>query len=143
MARKTRKPKHPDRPGRFIAGYGDDETCNERVDIVIDDAQLRKIADELKVLGAKAEEHRETIATAKEELRPVVSRQRLLTDALAKGALSERRLVFKFADDEKDTVALYDAEAPHELLQTREIEDWERQEEMDFEDEDSAEEAEA
>src|SRR6185369_6774745 len=79
VPRKTtkKKPQHPDKPGRFIPGYGDHEASGEHVDIVIDDAQLRKIADELKVLGAKAAEHKETIATAKEELKPVVSRQRL------------------------------------------------------------------
>jgi hypothetical protein len=134
MARKSsKKAQRPEKPGRFIQGHGDDESSEETIAFAIDDKQLRKIADELKELGARITEKNEAIKEAKAELAPNLSRHKLLVQALALGTLEERLEVFMFADDAAGTVAMYDRKT-HELLGTRELRHWERQESMDFDD---------
>ena len=38
-----RKPSIPNKPGRFIPGYEDDQTSNEHVDLPVTDAMLRQM----------------------------------------------------------------------------------------------------
>jgi len=128
---KKKVTKRPDKPGRFIPGYGRNEESFEQVALSITEAMLTKIAAELKELGALAHEKTEAMNELKAQLKPVVSRQRFLIASLASGTVEERREVFLFADDKKNEVALYDVKT-HELLTTRALEDWERQESMDF-----------
>ena len=130
-----RKPSIPNKPGRFIPGYEDDQTSNEHVELPVSDAMLRQMADELKGLKVTLDEKKAELAKVKDTMREPESRYRELLEAISTGKLSEWRDVYRFADDEANTVALYDKDTL-ELIATREISSWERQQDMEFEDQD-------
>jgi hypothetical protein len=135
MAKRNNKPTVPDLPGRFIPGYEDDQTHNGKVNIVMTDTMLRRVADELKQVKASLDEYKQRIDAIKAESRDPSNRYRVLLDAISSGTLSEHRDVWRFADDEAGTVSLYDA-LNCELLETRAMERWERQENLDFQNDD-------
>jgi septal ring factor EnvC (AmiA/AmiB activator) len=141
MAKRSAKPSIPTKPGRFIAGYEDDSTSFEEVQIALDDSMLRRVADELKQVKATLDEGKKKMDDIKAELRDPQRRYTDLLAAISTGALTEGRNVWKFADDDAATVSLYD-QSTYELLQTRPIAYWERQQDLDLhtdEDEDDVE----
>jgi len=133
---KSAKPKAPDKPGRLIKDWNGEEVHEESVAIAMTDAVLRRVADEIKDISGKCEAALAEVKKAKEALAPLERRRKQLIEAVARGTLAEDRTVFKFAVDDGGTVSLYDAET-HELLQTRPIEYYERQEEAFAGDEES------
>ena len=135
MAKRKNKLTVPDLPGRFIPGYEDDKTSYTKVEIAMTDPMLRRVADELKQVKVTLDEGKKKMDAIKAELRDPQSRYTSLLNAISTGTLTENRNVWRFADDAAGTVTLYDA-LNCEPLQTRELEFWERQENLDLDAED-------
>lgn len=135
MAKRKNKLTVPDLPGRFIPGYEDDKTSYTKVEIVMTDPMLRRVADELKQVKTTLDEGKKKMDAIKAELRDPQSRYSALLNAISTGTLTEDRNVWKFADDAAGTITLYDA-LNCEPLQTRGIDFWERQENLNLDDDD-------
>lgn len=135
MARKqAKKVAPPEKPGRLVKGYGEHgESPYEHVEIELDDARVRQYGDRIKDLDLQREEKQLVVSEAKGALSTIRREIESLTHAVVYRTHEDRRRVWKFADDEKGEMSLYDFET-HELLQVRPIEHDERQEEMDLDD---------
>ena len=127
--KKSKTSKAPQFPGRLVKTWDGDEThAHEFVQIKLDDARLKTLAQEIRDITEKCGKAAEKVKAAKEEAKPLEQRRKLLFESIGSGTLEERRSVYKFANDDKGTVTLYDAET-HEELQTRKAEYGEQQEE--------------
>lgn len=140
MARKKNEKaavSRPDVPGRFVLGYSaNDEGVHERerVEIEMDDARLKSVAGELRSLRPTLDELAVKVREAKEALAQQMRRHNQLVSAMETGTLTEERDVFIVANDMAEQVSIYDAKT-HELLQTREMSYYERQVDMEEQDE--------
>lgn len=132
MARRKSLDSPPDKPGRFVKGYEDDGSSFEHVNVAIEDGNLRRFADELRQATAEVEALKAEINAIKLKMDDPKRRADRLLRAITTGVLQDNRRVWKFADDEKGTMNLYD-HTTYDLLEQREIESWERQEEITFE----------
>jgi len=143
MPRKSKKSKvaAPEKPGRLIKGYGEGGSHDfEEVEIALDDAKVREYGERIKELDTKRSKKADEATALKQELTGIRREIDELTHAVVYRVHSDRRSVWKYADDEAGMVSLYDRESG-ELLQTRPWDVWERQEEMDLDGEGNAEEA--
>jgi hypothetical protein len=143
MARKKIEKAHwtPNEKLRPLTGYDsddDDHIRRERVTRTLDDAGLRKLQHEASEVRVSIAEAKREMEKAKAALRPLLDRERTLLDALVSGTLNEFRHVYAYADDEAQTVHLYDPETKA-FLSTREIASWEMQQDMELDADESQE----
>lgn len=150
MARKKVEKAHwmPEQePGttlRPLTGHRDPmdkHIRRNRVVIELDDAGLRKLQHEAAAVRVKLADARKKLAELKAAMKEPADRERQLLDAMVSGVLEEHRDLYEYADDAAGVVHQYDP-ATKEKIAEREIEPWEMQDEMDFEDQESEHDAE-
>jgi ribosomal protein L17 len=132
--KKAEKPKRPEHPGRFIPGErweGERGESNERVQITLDAERTKAYRERVIELEKESALQSSKVSEEKRKLAELKRESDELTTAIIHGHLEARRDVFKFVDDEAQTVSLYDAKTD-ELLQVRPMLDYERQENMDL-----------
>jgi hypothetical protein len=140
MARKKVEKAHwtPDEKLRPLTGWQHDDDkhlIRERVAMTLDDAGLRRLQHEAAAVREKLAEARGKMDALKREMKPNADRERALIEAMVSGTLDEWREVYAYADEEAGVVYQYDP-ITKELLATRELETYERQRELDYDEED-------
>lgn len=136
MGRKKVEKAHwtPDTTLRPLMGHRDPmdkHIRRESVALTLSDSDMRRVQHEAAQVRVTLGDMKGQIATLKNEMRPHADREALLLGALVSGTLEEYRDVYEYADDAAGTVLQYDPETK-QLLATRPMESWERQDEMDF-----------
>lgn len=135
MARKSKsKKQRPEHPGRFIPGYGENEShWGQQVVRELDDAGVRKMGERAKQLLEDIALKEAALSEAKREISGLKRQEAECVRAMVERREDRRHegFAYLYAIDEAGTVDVYDAETD-ELLCTRPLEDWERQESMDL-----------
>jgi uncharacterized membrane-anchored protein YhcB (DUF1043 family) len=123
---------------RPLTGYRNDDDKHirrEEVAQVLSDADLRRVQHQVVAVRTTLAEKKAQIDALKNEMRPHLKDEADLMNALVTGTLTAYRDVYEYADDTAGVIHQYDPETK-QLLATREMENWERQEEMDLDDDD-------
>lgn len=118
---------------RLLKRYADDDGVEwEQIAFKLDDVKVRETADQVKALEANITLKAAEVSKAKAELASMNREKESLIRRMVNREFTETVMVHRYLDEKAGVVHLYDSDS-HEKLGERALEEWERQEIIDFE----------